>query len=329
MGPCRRTATRHQRAIDQHQIRIRTGPEAEAVPETTKKRRGKNPGKMGMGALPGLRCFGFGFGVGVGVGFGAGTCGWSADLCAGDRTPFASPRQRGPRRLAGPVVYHQNAALIITGPWQVPAIGKAAMHMGAACWHTYASELVFGFFLVFGFCLVWVRSQARCAVCRADCEIVVSDPDLRREPERGERTFWRGSVRRDFEYFVVCSCHRVGRCGETRGERRELVARRATRRAPSDGCLRDQQSHAARLVTCQQPEYRLRMTIPENAPDHCPASRTKKNTRTTSMTISPLSFFPRASSRTRPARRMRALVVQTRKSARQTSQRVPILLSLS
>ena len=41
--------------------------------------------------------------------------------------------------------------------------------------------------------------------------------------------------------------------------------------------------------------HHRRMTVPENAPDHCPASSTRKNTRITSMTIYPL-----------PGRRVRA-----------------------
>ena len=40
---------------------------------------------------------------------------------------------------------------------------------------TYASELVFGFFLIFGLCLIWMSSQTCSAVGRADCEMWSSD----------------------------------------------------------------------------------------------------------------------------------------------------------
>lgn len=39
------------------------------------------------------------------------------------------------------------------------------------------------------------------------------------------------------------------------------------------------------FVVCPPPPL-MTVPVPENAPDHCPASRTKKNTMITSMTIS-------------------------------------------
>ena len=120
----------------------------------------------------------------------AGTFGPKLDLSAGNRTLSVSRHQKGLRRPVEPVVYRQSFALIIKSRYVYRKLMAGACHRHTSCAcvlagshpRTYPSELVFGLFLVFGFGLIRVSSQARCAVRRADWKTDVVNRFNRQSP---------------------------------------------------------------------------------------------------------------------------------------------------